>query len=468
MHNPQVKLKQFFLLIGDFFVFQLALPIMLLVRYKHLTAHDYNLHFIPFLIVSFLWLLGFYVAGLYDLRLANEKLKFLRTYFEGVLANLLISFGFFYLLPVFGIAPRVNLFLYVVSILLLDYLWRILFNSLIAKSLLKTKILYIGRVSDAVELVKITDFFMPVFNFKAVIGVDELRNENDVLNDDKNIINDLGVEHYLNIDDLLVIIKKYDIDLLVIDYSLKDSIHWHDILYKSIFHSVSLLDRPSFEELVTSRVPIEHISRYWFLTHINENEKQIFESIKRVIDLFLSVPMALVVIVLYPIIALLIKLDSKGPVLYSQIRVGLRGREFRIFKFRTMKSDAEKNNQPQFAQKNDVRVTRVGRFLRRTRLDELPQVWNVLKGDMSLIGPRPERPEFVEQLTEKMPYYALRHLTRPGLSGWAQVQYIYASNFEDNLKKLQYDLYYIKHRNLVLDLAIILKTIRIILKRMGT
>jgi lipopolysaccharide/colanic/teichoic acid biosynthesis glycosyltransferase len=170
---------------------------------------------------------------------------------------------------------------------------------------------------------------------------------------------------------------------------------------------------------------------------------------------------------LTPIIALAVKLSSPGPVLFRQERVGKHGKRFWIVKFRTMREDAEANG-AQFATIQDPRITAVGAFLRATRLDELPQVWNVLKGDMSFVGPRPERPEFVDQLTERLPFYALRHLTRPGLTGWAQVRYKYASSLEENLVKLQYDLFYVKHRSLILDLAILLKTINTVVRRQGT
>jgi lipopolysaccharide/colanic/teichoic acid biosynthesis glycosyltransferase len=169
-------------------------------------------------------------------------------------------------------------------------------------------------------------------------------------------------------------------------------------------------------------------------------------------------------------VALAIKLSSPGKIFYSQVRVGRHGANIRIWKFRTMKEDAEKEG-PQFSTdvKTDPRITSVGRILRQLRVDELPQIWNVLKGDLSLIGPRPERPEFVEPLLDRMPYYQLRHLTKPGLTGWAQVLFLTpTSSLDDNLKKLQYDLYYIKHRSFLLDAAILLKTIGIVLKRQGT
>jgi lipopolysaccharide/colanic/teichoic acid biosynthesis glycosyltransferase len=172
----------------------------------------------------------------------------------------------------------------------------------------------------------------------------------------------------------------------------------------------------------------------------------------------------------FPFIAITTKLSSKGPIIYSQLRVGKNGKTFKIYKFRTMHIDAEKDGARFTADaKTDPRLFAFGRFMRRARIDELPQIWNVLIGDLSLIGPRPERPEFVTPLIERMPYYALRHLTRPGLTGWAQVMFLTpTASLEDNLKKLQYDLYYIKHRSFFLDALILLRTIGIVLRRQGT
>jgi lipopolysaccharide/colanic/teichoic acid biosynthesis glycosyltransferase len=169
-----------------------------------------------------------------------------------------------------------------------------------------------------------------------------------------------------------------------------------------------------------------------------------------------------------PILALIIKLDSPGPVFYRQPRSGRAGRPFQVLKLRSMRMDAERDGQARWALPNDKRVTRVGRFLRSSRLDEAPQLLNVLKGEMSFIGPRPERPEFIAQLQQEIPFYRTRLVVRPGLTGWAQVNYRYASSVEDALVKLQYDLYYVKHQSVYLDLVILLKTIGVVLTMRGT
>jgi len=184
------------------------------------------------------------------------------------------------------------------------------------------------------------------------------------------------------------------------------------------------------------------------------------------LDAFLASALFVPLTAMLPIVALAIKLNSAGPIFYRQRRIGKNGKEFEIAKFRSMVCDAEKNGAV-WASCNDNRVTFVGKILRKTRIDELPQIWNVLKGELSFIGPRPERPEFVKELVEKIPYYQMRHLVKPGLSGWAQINFPYGASVEDALQKLQYDLFYVKNRSIVLEISIMLKTIMTLLKREG-
>jgi exopolysaccharide biosynthesis polyprenyl glycosylphosphotransferase len=187
---------------------------------------------------------------------------------------------------------------------------------------------------------------------------------------------------------------------------------------------------------------------------------------KRILDIGVAVGLGLLVLPLLPLIALAIRLDSAGPVFYSQTRVGLGGRLIRIYKFRSMRQDAERNGAV-YAQAGDPRVTRLGRFMRLTRIDELPQLWNVLKGDMTLVGPRPERPEFTVLYEKHIPAFAARYTVKPGLTGWAQVRYQYASSAEDTARKLEFDLFYLKHTSLWLDLRILFETIGVVLRKAG-
>ncbi len=222
----------------------------------------------------------------------------------------------------------------------------------------------------------------------------------------------------------------------------------------------------TFYEEVTGRILVDKINPSWLIFHEGFQKRPLMLFLKRVVGmstsavgLILSLPFTL-------LIAILIKLESEGPVFYRQERVGKDGRIFEVIKFRSMRQDAEQDG-AQWARSDDERVTRVGRVIRRLRIDEIPQMWNVLKGDMSFVGPRPERPLFVEKLREKIRYYDQRHTVQPGITGWAQINYPYGSSVKDAKCKLEYDLYYIKHMSVVLDLYIILKTVKTILFREG-
>ncbi|MEW6198907.1 MAG: sugar transferase [Planctomycetota bacterium] len=216
-------------------------------------------------------------------------------------------------------------------------------------------------------------------------------------------------------------------------------------------------DQTTFVEKLLGEVPAETLAAEWFLRADVQNRSN-YEAVRRMMDATVAALGLLLTLPLWPLVALAIRLDSPGPVLFRQRRVGQHGRLFTIYKFRTMRVDAEADG-ARWAVRDDPRVTRVGRFLRRSRLDELPQLLNILRGDMALVGPRPERPEFVRQLEQLLPHYRLRHLIKPGLTGWAQIHYGYGGSVADALRKLCYDLYYLKHRALELDVAILFRTL---------
>ncbi len=240
----------------------------------------------------------------------------------------------------------------------------------------------------------------------------------------------------------------------------------------SLCHERGIQITPMFAlyQDLTGRVPVSHLGNNWFVAmpaHIKSTVRT-YMVVKRLLDVILAFVMLIVTAPLFPLIALAIKLDSLGPVLFSQTRVGMGGRPFKIVKFRSMRQDAEAIMGAVWAKNGDSRVTRVGRFLRKSRLDELPQLWNVLVGDMSFVGPRPERPEFEEDLEREIPFYRARRAVRPGLTGWAQVRHGYGNNMFDALRKVEYDLYYIKNESLYLDLLIILRTVAVVLRLAGT
>lgn len=252
-------------------------------------------------------------------------------------------------------------------------------------------------------------------------------------------------------------------DKLVISLAEKRGVLPLQEMLECKFSGIDVLDAPSFYEQLTGKLLIEHTKPSWFIfsdgfkkTPFRCFYKTAFDLLCAIVGLILCAP-------LLPLIALAIRIDSPGPVFFRQIRIGENGKPFNICKFRTMFRDAEKKTGAVWATKNDSRITRVGRFLRKTRLDELPQIFNVLKGDMSIVGPRPERPEFIKELSQIIPYYVARHAIKPGITGWAQIKYAYGASVEDAVEKLRYDLYYIKHCSLIFDLLIVMETIKVVI-----
>ncbi|MFZ3041508.1 MAG: TIGR03013 family XrtA/PEP-CTERM system glycosyltransferase [Thiobacillus sp.] len=226
---------------------------------------------------------------------------------------------------------------------------------------------------------------------------------------------------------------------------------------------IRVLELSSFFERENGHLQLDSMNPSWMILAEGFHQGMLRDTIKRLFDLVVSAAMLAVSLPIMVLTTLLIKLESAGPVLYRQERVGQGGRNFTILKFRSMCVDAEKDGKPRWAGQNDSRVTLTGRFIRRTRIDELPQVFNVFFGDMSFVGPRPERPYFVQDLTQKIPYYGVRHTVKPGITGWAQVRYAYGATDEDAMHKLQYDLYYVKNHSLFLDLMILFQTAQVVL-----
>jgi sugar transferase (PEP-CTERM system associated) len=231
---------------------------------------------------------------------------------------------------------------------------------------------------------------------------------------------------------------------------------------------IQVEDATAIVEKISGKIELDALYPSWLIFSKGFRLNATFMAARRVVSMVLALTSLLLVLPLIPIIALLTKLTSPGPVFYRQKRLGRNGRVFTCYKFRTMRADAEADRGPTWAGDDDPRITSVGRWLRRMRLDEIPQLWNVLRGDMGFVGPRPERPEFVEWLTREIPYYHLRHIIRPGLTGWAQVRYQYGASVEEAKEKLKYDLYYIKHISLSLDLLILAESVKTILLGRGS
>jgi exopolysaccharide biosynthesis polyprenyl glycosylphosphotransferase len=269
--------------------------------------------------------------------------------------------------------------------------------------------------------------------------------------------------------EMLRLVRRYRVDdvVLAITHELRGELFQALLDCQAV--GVHMIHMPDLYEQLTRQVPVEHVDEGWVLGALNgfPSPGHLERAARRLLDLFCGSLGLIGLGCLLPFICLAIYLDDGGPVFYTQVRAGLGGRPFRVIKFRTMRTDAEPDGRPRWAREGDDRATRVGRILRKTRLDELPQVINILRGEMSVVGPRPERPEFIAELEKQIPFYRARLVVKPGLTGWAQIHYGYGNSVKDALIKLQYDLYYIRHRSLWLDLYVIFKTVGVVLRGSG-
>ncbi|MFA5133803.1 MAG: sugar transferase [Patescibacteria group bacterium] len=448
------RIKQIILLFGDIILLFFSLYITLYIRYSQTYIREnWQDHFYPFAILYFVWVLIFYSQNLYNLNYTKNNIRFFRTFMESFVINILTASFFFYFTPFFGIAPKTNLFLTAGIAGLFLVAWRFFYNIIMAKYIFKNKIAFLGYSKEVEELLAAFKN-EPQLGYECVCVVDE---------EEKNIYP--GVRR-ISLVDFMQNIGELKIDTIAIHYGKSIDRNINNELYRLIFSDITFINSLKLYEEITAKLPIETLSEGWFLDNLQESEKKVYDRIKIAIDYLLAGALGIILLAIFLPVALLTLITSGRPIFYTQTRIGKNGKEFKIHKFRTMIKNAE-DGRAQFAQKNDSRVTSFGKFLRQTRIDELPQVLNILRGEMSFIGPRPERPEFVSELAIKAPFYPLRHLAKPGLTGWAQINYNYAGSIEENLKKLQYDIYYIKNRSFLLDMTILLKTFNIIFRFKG-
>jgi len=449
--QTKVNFQKFLTFLGDIGILYLSLWLALLLRYYEIPSSiRWDNHFTPFTIIFALWILIFYIADFYNPALLHKKIKILQTVVKFQLINASISILFFYIFPIFDITPKTNLILTIIISTILLYSWRLITRKIVDRSWFVERIAFIGSTTETEELlVSLKKNQYWGYEIAAIFT-------------NKKLNIKLKIPIY-NLRQLNSIIVKENIDIVVTSLTNpKQSNH----LFRHIFRGLKFYDLTSFYENLTGKIPLSIVEQSWFLQNISVQIKRPYNAVKRTIDVAMGLITGLISLIFYPFIILAIKLTDKGPIFYKQIRVGQNNKIIELVKFRTMKPNAEKDGL-RFAKKNDSRITKVGKWLRKTRLDELPQLWSVLKGDLSLVGPRPERPEFVSQFEEKIPYYSVRHLVKPGLTGWAQINYEYYASLEEMYKKLQYDIYYIKNSSPILDLAIALKTIKTVLTSAG-
>lgn len=408
------------LLCGDVIVFIFALWLALLFRYATWPGQTLFLnHLAAFTPLYFVWVTVFFISDLYRRQTLMLTRNLPQMLLRAQVFNSIIAVLVFYFIPYFsaaGLAPKTNLFIYLICTLPLLWLWRIYVIDLIGDR--RSVTILFACAGEEVEELK-----------REIAG---------------------NLRHRLRLvaeNPSLIVFDKYGSGQ---DHLLPD-------FYRRFFRGTKFISVHAFFEAVFERVPLSLVNEKWFLENISNQPKRHYALLKRATDLILALVLGLLSLPFYLVVAALIKLEDGGPVFFFQERVGRQGKTFRIVKFRSMSPSHQ--------------VTRIGQMLRRSRIDELPQLWSVVRGEQSLIGPRPEKPDYAEIYRAQIPYYDARHLITPGLSGWAQLYQVNHPHFQSDLpatkEKLSYDLYYLKNRSWWLDLKIALKTIRALLSHSG-
>ncbi len=443
---------------GDVAIFYAALYASLTIRYGNkLNPGILNNHFTAFGIIFAVWLVIFGAFGFYDMRFMRNEKVFLYRLLRVMAINTVAAITLFYLFP-FEIEPRRNLFLIASFAAIGIFCWRYIFNILVIRAAI-TRVVFMGFNKEMIDLAGFL-MYHPQLGHKPVAFIS---------GQEQPLLLPGSLVHIpLNHENLSHAIKAVKPELIVISPEMKGNKATVTVLLSLIPGGISIAEFPAFHEAMTGKIPLSLIEEIWFLENLIGIKNRSYEFLKRFCDITLSVPVGIAALTLMPFVALAIKLESSGPVFFRQTRVGKHGNPFTLVKFRSMVANADKlSGFKTHGAERDPRQTKVGSFMRKTYLDELPQIMNILRGEMSFIGPRPERPEYVKDLKEKIPFYATRFLVPPGITGWAQVNMENDASVEDAPEKLQYDLYYIKNRTLILDLLITLRTLSAIVRRQG-
>lgn len=450
--------------LGDIVAVFVAVLIALRI-WTIVAGNEFTLGFIAqqgmwFVVLAGLWLLLAAVNDFYDLRVAAKRSRTMQR-----LLIITVQLIFIYMLVFFfsprDALPRLFILYYGVASFILISLWRFSRPALLGWASQPRRTLIVGTGWATEEMIEaIRENAADEYEVRGIIGTPEEVGQ---------VI--AGVPVLGTGSDIMNFVYRDQITEIIITGTQVLSGETFQGVMDAYERGVVIIPMTLLYERITGRVPVEHVNNDWAVVFLPmKNTSEIFDPyplIKRAMDIVLSLVGLAVFALILPFIALAIRLNSPGSIFYTQERLGRNGCVFRVYKLRSMIQDAEAETGAVFSRPGDPRVTKVGRFLRKTRLDEVPQLINVLRGEMSWIGPRPERPEHVQRLTQKIPFYRTRLIVRPGLTGWAQVCYDYGSTDEDALTKLQYDLYYIRHHSLLLDLNIMLRTVGKVLSMSG-
>jgi sugar transferase (PEP-CTERM system associated) len=400
-----------------------------------------------------------YYADLYDYRQLSDRRELFVRIVQALGSASFILAALYFWFP-FLVLGRGVFMIAALLVITLVIGWRVAFDWLSRKVGPRERLLLVGTGQPAITLAR------ELFERRLELGVEIVG----FVDPDANLVGTPLINPGVigTIEDIPSIVRARNVDRVVVSLADARGKLPMEKLLEMKLEGVTFDHLATIYEEYTGKIAVENLRPSWLIFSQGFAKSRLLSASKRVLDLGAAGLGLLLAAPLMGIVAVVIRITSSGPALYHQHRVGLHGRIFMVHKFRSMRQDAELLTGPVWASKTgDSRVTLVGRFLRRTRIDELPQLWNVLKGDMSFVGPRPERPEFVSSLTREIPFYGQRHVVRPGVTGWAQVRYTYGASTEDALEKLQYDLFYIKNMSIALDLYIMIETVKTVLLRKG-
>ena len=422
---------------------------------QHNAVLDDNLWKIA--LVTVVCQLCLYYNDFYDLTLVHSNRELIVRLLQAAGAASIVLAALYFILPALMIGN--GIFVSALGVFLLAILgWRLAFNYISGSMKLQERVLFVGTGETARRVARqILD--QHEFAYRIIGFIDD-----DASRVGERIVNPAIVGTPADIERLCA---EHHIDRIVVGLSNRRGKLPVEELLRAKMAGIRVEDATTTYERVTGKILIDDLRPSWLIFSDGFRVSHATRLMKRTIDLTLSGVLAVLALPFMLLTALLVIIEDGRPILYQQERVGENGRTFILSKFRSMKKDAEKGGKPIWAKAGDDRVTRIGLFIRKTRLDELPQIYNVLRGDMSFVGPRPERPFFVEQLAKEIPFYQQRHSVKPGITGWAQVKYRYGSSLEDATEKLRYDLYYIKHLSVFFDLTIVFDTVKVVLFRKG-
>ena len=415
-------------------------------------------------VVAVVLQLCLHYGDLYDMRRLSDHRDLLIGLLRALGAASVILAIVYYLLPELMVGRGVFA-LATVLIIALVVGWRMAFEWLSLRGQPTERLLIVGTGVAAVGLAR------ELFDRRSELGVEIVGFvDSDQAKVGTRLSNESGIPDVIGlVKDIPSIVRGHHCDRVVVSLAdARGKFNMDELLAMKLNEGVRFDHLASVYEQYTGKIAVENLRPSWMIFSDGFNKSDRLEAIKRLSDVIFALAGLLLAAPLMLAVWIALRLASPGPSIYSQVRVGKDGKTFTIHKFRSMRVDAERLSGAVWATQNDPRVTPLGRFLRRTRLDELPQLWNVLRGDMSFVGPRPERPEFIAELTSKVPFYGQRHAIRPGLTGWAQVRHRYGASVDDSQEKLQYDLFYIKHMSFAFDLYIVLETVKTVLVRGGS